>query len=128
MKIKISAYKNSIIVEAIDAPLKDKAPNWYPIGPGKIGCVLVDTKKFLEVSEEALTLMEKVKRCSDDIGDIDWFKSDKGDAVFCWLGNFKAIFDCREIVGSRTYSVFRDQCIIVPNNPPAGAIEAIDKE
>jgi hypothetical protein len=123
-KVVITAHKGYLIIDSTSMGKASK--DWVPIGSGRIGCVVIDTKKYLDVSEEALALLGNIKRCGDDIGDVDWFES--GDKkVFGWLGNEARIVKAAEAEGSRTYKVYRDDCTIVPNNPPEGAIAAIEK-
>jgi hypothetical protein len=125
MKAKVTAYKGILVIEAQEPEKPD--PDWVPIGPGKIGCVLCNTKKNLGVSEEALALLALVKRSRDAIGDVDWWAADDGTKVFGWLGGFCRILRPTEIEGSRDYTVFREDCIVIPNDVPEEARKAIDQ-
>lgn len=123
--VVVTAHKGFLIIDA--ANMGKESKDWIPIGGSRIGCVIANTKKHLQVSEEALELLGKIKRCRDDIGDVDWFES--GDMkVFAWLGPTTRLVNPAEAEGSRTYKVYRDDCTIVPNNSPQEAIDAIERD
>ena len=76
----------------------------YPFGCGRIGVVLIDSKKHLGVEKEAVPILRKLFKASipsgGSIGNIDWFQTGDGYFVFGWLGpnqvlwnplNFKSI-------------------------------------
>jgi hypothetical protein len=119
--VVVTAHKGILI---IDARIKEEHPDWVPIGPGKIGCVLIDTKAHLGISKEALDLLEKIERSHDDIGDVDWFDSVHGKC-FAWLGSPKRFVNPDNTEGSRNHAVYRDDCTIISNVSDPEDIEAI---
>jgi hypothetical protein len=79
------------------------------------------------ISEEALKLLEKVKRGRDSIGDLDWWECDDGKKAFGWLGGFCRIINPDDVEGSRNYKIFKDDCVIIPNDVPFGAKDVLDE-
>ncbi len=63
----------------------------YPAGDGRIGVVLLDSKKHLGVEELAIPILKQLfaeAGCDGDgFGDIDWFIDAGGRPVFGWLGS-----------------------------------------
>lgn len=104
--------------------------------PGRFGQVIMRSPINFAASEEALTLLRKLKSGGDSIGDVDWFRTMDGkEAAFSWLGGPKRLIDTDdpEIETARSFlgnslpaEQLRKLCTIVPNEPPAEAIEAID--
>lgn len=125
MKVKVTAYRGLIIVEAQDP--ETPMQGWAPNGPGKIGSIICDTAKNLGVSKEALDLLGQIRRSRDCIGEIDWFGADDGTKVFGWMGPFLAVFAPNRVSGSRNYHVFADSCKLIPNIPPEGIRKEIDE-
>lgn len=83
LKVKIVEYNGDIIIETLK-PEKDD--NFHPVTePGKVGSVLINTGKFLGISEQAWKIIKGFKRSGDDIGEVMAWKSGKGDC-FGWLG------------------------------------------
>ena len=98
-----------------------------PAKPGQLGFVV--QASAIDISNEAIALLDKIPRSADSIGDIDIFNSVDG-VIFAWLGGPLSIKDAEsEISGSRTYdpSLLKGVAIIVPNDPPADFITACDK-
>jgi hypothetical protein len=126
MKVKVTAHRGCLVIETVepDVPVE----GWVPIGPGKIGCIICNTAKNLGVSEEALTLLGGVKRSHDDIGDVDWWACDDGTKAFGWIGNIYQIAQADSIEGSRNHTVFRDACVIIPNDVPEVPRQIIDEK
>lgn len=82
MKVKITEYRGMVVIETLK-PEADK--NFVPVGPGKVGSVLMNTGKHLGISKEALAFMKRLPKSSDDIGEVDaWSTADKD--CFAWLG------------------------------------------
>lgn len=128
VKVKVTAYEGIfLVIDASNAGAKSE--EWYPSGDGRIGCVLLDTKKNLGVSEEALALLRTIRRSDDAIGDVDWFATDvpgKGPAhAFGWLGGPRKIVDPTIVTGSRHYHVPADAFVLIPNDVPRDAVTAI---
>lgn len=96
-----------------------------PFKEGQMGFVL--NASAVDISQEALDLLKKVKKSGDCIGDIDIFAA--GDeACFCWLGGTKKVIDTEnpDISGSRDYdaSLLDGRVNIVENIPPAEFVMA----
>lgn len=122
MKVKVTEYKNCVVIETLK-PEKDD--DFIPIGPGKVGSVLINTGKHLGISKEALTFMRGLKISRDAIGEVDAWITDDGRSCFGWLGGLK------RIVGPEAElpkTGFQDiDYIEIPNEPPGDAKKAIDK-
>ena len=131
-KVKVTAYKGQIVIEPID-PEKDVEKGWFPTGGSRIGCVLVPTGQRLAASEEALALLQTIKVGHDAIGDVDWFRCSKGpgqedgDYAFAWFGPLFRIVNPKTAEAARAFKVYRDQCTIIPNDPPDAAKKVIDE-
>lgn len=124
LKVKLTVHRDVLVIETIDP--ETAYPGWTPIGPGRIGCVLEGTKAALGASDEALAWLRGVKRSGDAIGDVDWFDAGAKGKVFAWLGGPFAT-KRRGADGSRTHTVFPDDCVVIPNDVPADARAAIDR-
>lgn len=125
LKVKVHAYRGILIIETVDPDNKDY-PGWVPAGDGKIGCVLVNTKTSLGISQEAMEWLEKVKASRDAIGDVDWWACGDGSYAFGWLGGPFALKG-PDSTGSRNFKIAKDHCVSIPNNPPQEAMEAVDR-
>jgi len=84
----------------------------YPFGCGRIGVVLMDSKKHLGVEEQAIPILRKLFESSGPsgcgIGDIDWFKTGDNYYVFGWLGPNRVLwhpdnFICLHHAGGATF-------------------------
>lgn len=124
-KVKLTVYKDVLVIETVE-PENENYPGWVPIGPGKIGCVLCNTKRGLGASQEALDWLGKVPRSRDAIGDVDWWACADGTKAFSWLGGVCSI-KRRGAEGSRNYEVFKKDCVEIPNDVPEKAQKAIDQ-
>jgi len=122
IKVKVVAYENYLIITTVK-PESDE--NFVPSGGTKIGCVLVDTGKYLGMSEQAFNLMKTIKKSGDDIGDIDTWESNKGQC-FAWLGPIKRLADVRSCESSQNGIIDIDY-VQIPNDIPPEALEAIIK-
>lgn len=125
VKVRLTVYQDTLVIETV-SPGETNYPGWTPIGPGKIGCVIANTKVSLGASEEALAWLRGVKKSRDDIGDVDWFACADGNKAFGWLGGVYSIKG-RDAVGSRSYDVFPDDCVRIANVTPAEARAAVDE-
>jgi hypothetical protein len=117
------------VIVPID-PTKSVGNGWYPTGGDRIGCVLLDTKRQLGVSEEALSLMRRIPRNRDSFGDISWWACDDGTHAFSWLGAIHKVLDPLNIEASRDFHITdrsRSLCTIIPNEVPEIAQAAIDE-
>ena len=124
MKVEVTAYRGVIVVTT-NKP--DEAQGgWVPIGPGRIGCVICDTKANLGISEEALILLEGIRRGGDDLGDVDWWKCDDGTVAFSWIGGPCRLIHPEKAETGRDFRMFREACAIIPNETPEEARDMID--
>lgn len=124
VKVKITVHRDVLVIETQDID-NDDHPDWTPVGNGSLGCVLSNTKTWLGVSPEALEWLKTVPRSHDDIGDVDWFSTEKAGKCFAWLGGKKSL-KTKNATGSQYYQVFPDDCILIPNDVPEEAIKIID--
>lgn len=114
LKVKIFAYNNFLIFDTYK-PYEDIGNDWYPVNDkGHIGSTIDFTEKNLGVSLEALKLMEKIKRCSDSIGDISWSISN-GRHVLSWIGSLYRIMDVNDSVAARDFRILKDKCVLIEN-------------
>lgn len=121
LKVKVTAHKNFIVIEPLQLK-EDK--NLIPPGNGKIGTVLIDTKKYLGMSKEAVKTLKKLKKSYDDIGDILTWKSADGKHCFGWIGSMYGLFDIDNAEGDRNGIIDIDH-VEIPNDIPEKAMEVI---
>jgi len=130
IKVLVVAYKNRIIIIPHE-PEKGIGDGWYPTGKTRFGCVLLNTKNRLGVSNKAFQLMEKIRPNKDAIGDISWFKCSDGTYAFSWFGSIHRVINPYTAEGSRYFrvsSILKRNCIIIPNNVPNAAKQKIDAD
>lgn len=131
IKVRVVAYKNRIVISPKN-PEQDIAKGkklWWPTGGPKgwtLGCVLGDSKTQLGVSEEAIKLMEKVRRNHDAVGDLGWWKCHDGTFAFSWWGPIYRIVDPGRAEGDRDFRVHEGQYIRIVNQVPMAAKKVID--
>lgn len=130
MKVKVVAYKGLIIMVPND-PAKGigKTDGWYPTGDERMGCVLVDSKARLGVSEEAFQLMKTIKSNNDDLGDIGWWECDDKTWAFAWFGSIHRVINPATAEGDREFRVtelLKQVCTIITNEVPEEAKNLID--
>jgi hypothetical protein len=123
IKVKVTCYKEFLIIEAVK-PDKDK--NFIPTGGSKIGCVLIDTEKYLGMSDEAYELLKTIKPSNDAIGDVMTWEANEMGHCFGWLGPIK------RLVNPKTSECSRDgiidlKYVKIPNDVPPDAAEAVTK-
>jgi hypothetical protein len=130
MKVKIVAYKGYLVlVPNNPADGIGKPEGWYPTGDDRMGCVILDTKSRLGVSEEAFNLMKNIKTNHDDFGDISWWECDDGTWAFSWFGSIHRIINPATAEGDREFRIInlmKEVCTIIPNDVPEEAKRAID--
>ena len=122
MKVRITAYKGILCIEAQEPFVKDEG--FLPNNDGRVGCLVMGTKEHLGVSQEALDLLKTIPRSLDDIGDVMWW-GDKGKFYFGWLGSPRTLVDPKRCEGDRRYAVPNGEYILIPNEVPEGAMEAL---
>jgi hypothetical protein len=99
MKTQVFAHKGWVgISSSTDAEgLLNK-----PMDAGQLGFV-VDAA-FVDISPEALELLKRVPKSSDDIGEVDIFGSNDGMIIFSWLGGIKKMFKPEHVSSSNSYN------------------------
>lgn len=118
LKVKVTAYKENIIIETIDSDEYDN--DFSPNKTGNIGCTLTNPKR-LGISKEALSLLKQIKRCRDAIGDFMWDSNS-----FSWIGNPLSIKDLKS-VGDRSFQI-QNTFIEIENIVPQEAIDEIEND
>lgn len=130
--VSLHTYKGYLVISG-PVDLKNHK-DWVPAGDGRIGCILLNSGKHLQISDTALAILRKVRKCRDAIGDLMWDGSEKDGWVFGWLGgprNLKEIelIENGSLVGDRDFKVpGPEHYILVKNDPPQEACEAIDAD
>jgi hypothetical protein len=125
MYAKVTAHRGFLIFELlVDKSNEEVATNLDR--PGNLGQVIMNTKKNVGISDEAMALLKTVKNSYDAIGDVDFFATVDEKNAFSWLGGPREIKDPKSIEGARNTN-WDLPYIKIPNEPPAGAIEVIDK-
>jgi len=122
MRVKLTSYRGYLVLEVIE-PLEEVSGVFE--GDLGIGYRVINTKEHFGVSEEALLVLGEVPRCLDEVGDISWVSGDSG-ATFSWIGGTSRIIDPRAAFASRGTRIFRDECILIPNEVAREAREAIE--
>lgn len=90
-----------------------------------IGCVVMDSKKDLRVSREAIELMKQIEVGSDSIGDIDWWACDDGTHAFSWFGAIYRVIDPKTAQSARGFKPHAGlPCTLIPNDVPPEIVEA----
>jgi len=122
LKVKVTAHENFIVIEPLQL---EEDENLIPPGNGKIGTVLIDTKKYLGMSKEAVKTLKKLKKSLDDIGDISTWKSVDGKHCFGWIGSMYGLFNIDKAEGDRNGIIDIDY-VKIPNDIPEKAMRAIE--
>lgn len=123
MRVKITAHKGILCIETQEPLTKDGI--FTPSGEGRIGCVLMDTRANLGVSQEALDLLKTIRTSRDAIGDVMWFPA-QDKFCFGWLGGPLSLKDPKRCEGDRDYKVREGEYTLIPNDVPEGAKQAIE--
>jgi hypothetical protein len=132
MRVRVVAYNGFLIMCPTNVEEKDE--EWVPTENGRtMGCVLLDSKKNLGVSDEALELMRQVPVGRDAIGDIDWWavidpKGGEEKFAFSWFGSIFRIIHAESSESARGFRPRRSHCTIIPNDVPPEAKALIDSE
>ena len=122
IKVKVTCHEEFLVIETVD-PTADE--NFVPYGGSKIGCVLIDTEKYLGMSDEAFELIKTLKVSGDDIADVSTWESVKGQC-FSWLGPVKTLIDIPKCDTSRD-GIIDIKYIKIENKIPIEAFESIVK-
>jgi len=123
LKVKVTAYKQNLIIETIDEK-EDK--NFIPVGGSRMGCVLIETDKYLGMSEEAFKLLKTLKKSSDDIGDVTAWKVNDDRDCFGWIGGLKRIVNMTTAEGDRD-GIIDIKHVTIENDVPQEAQDVINK-
>jgi len=97
MRTTVFAYKGIV---GIKSDVKAEGLLNDPLKPGQLGFVV--KADCVDIQSEALELLKQVKKSSDDIGEVDVFRSDNG-LCFSWLGGPLKAFKPADITGSNSY-------------------------
>lgn len=124
LKVKVTAYKDNLIIQTVD---KTADKNFVPVGPGKLGSVLMDTKKFLGMSKEAVELSKTMPRGTDAIGDMSTWMATDGRACFSWFGPLYRVLDVKDCVSDRD-GIIDIPHVTIENDVPEEAKTLIDSE
>jgi len=130
MKVKVTEYRGFLAVEALEP--ETPHPDWAPIGPGRFGCVVNNTKTNLGISKEAMLMLSKLPKSRDSIGTIMWFTTEspsgkaKG-AAFGWMGGALCIIG-PDADTDRSTRMHQGQHVDIPNDTSATLRDAIDSE
>lgn len=122
LKVKITAHEDWVIIEPLQ--FDEEKDILYPVGNGRIGTVLIGTEKYLGMSEEAVKNLKRVKKSHDAIGDVQTWKSDKGDC-FGWIGGMHAFYNVTTAETDRD-GIIDIGHVTIPNDVPEAAMKAIN--
>jgi hypothetical protein len=120
LKIKVTAHQNYLIFEPLQF---EKDNNLIPPGDGKIGTVLIDTGTYLGMSKEAVKNLKKIKKSSDDIGDVFTWKAEQGDCI-AWLGPMAKLVNVITAESDKNGIIDIDY-VQIPNKVPEAALDKI---
>lgn len=125
MHAEITPYKGRIIFNlkvknSIKNEVLTKLDHTTPLSH-----IIINTKKNLGISKEALALLQKVAKTNKNLGDLDWSKSHNGLDSFLWVGSAQDIKAPHDVLAAKTYKIMTH--VTIDNNVPEGAVEAIDK-
>lgn len=118
--VKVLAHKGKIVTFPSN---HEKSKVFFPTGGTNLGCVVLDSKKHLHASKEALDLMNKIKTNNDCIGDLGWWKCNDDKYAFSWFGAIYRIIDPKNCEAARDFKVFQNECTIIPNDVPKEIID-----
>ena len=122
LKVKVTAYKQNLIIETID---EKEDENFFPVGGTRIGCTLIETDNLLGMSDEAVELLKTLKKSHDDIGDICAWKTDDNKNCFGWIGGFKKIVNIETAEGDNS-GIADIKHVTIENDVPQEAQDVID--
>lgn len=126
MYAKVTAYKGRILCQLLATASNDNVASSID-RPGNMGQVIMDTEKYLGVSDEAIELLKTVKNGRDAIGDVDWFKSSDGKMNFAWFGPVNRIINPDDAEAARGFRVPAEgNYIKIENEVPLAARSCID--
>ena len=122
LKVKVTAYNQNLIIEAIDGKEDE---NFFPVGDTRIGCTLIETDNLLGMSKEAFDLLKTIKKSHDDIGDVCAWITDDDKNCFAWIGGFKKIVNMKTAEGDSS-GIADIKHVTIENDVPQEAQDVID--
>lgn len=127
MYARVTAYKGILVIEWLTEKSDEHVVTPYD-KPGNIGYVCKDSN-LIGVSDEAYEILaNKIKRCSDDIGEIDLFRCSDGKYAFAALGGKYSLVHPDHGAGSRSYECpDRASFQTIDNESPQGAKDVVDQ-
>ena len=100
----------------IMAPNKTRGRGFYPTtDSGRMGSVILDSKKNVQISKKALALINKMAHNHDSVGDFSWWPCTHGKYALSWWGGIFRAIHVPTAQASRDSNVYPDQCTIIPN-------------
>jgi hypothetical protein len=122
-RVRITCHDGFLVIDT----LKPQEDEWFvPAGGSRIGCVLLNTEKHLEMSDKAFELLKTMKGSYDDIGDVStWEVSENGYQCISWLGPTKRIVNVAKSESSREGILSNLKYKKIKNYVPPEAFEAI---
>lgn len=121
----VTFYKNYLIVDYNTTESDDNIST--PFDTESFGYVVSDVG-YISISKEAHWMLTKLKRGSDSIGEIDIFATSDGNYAFATIGQDKVLLDLDNSETSRQFVIPPiGKFQIIENEPPEGAMEAIDR-
>lgn len=124
MHAEITAYKGRIIFNLITRKSVKNEVITKLDKPETVGHVIINTKKNLGISQEALNLLKKINKGDDFIGHLDWSKKYNGLDSFIWNGQASDIKKPCDVEAAKTYKI--SSYVLIDNNVPQEAAKAID--
>jgi hypothetical protein len=121
---KVTAHKGILVITLVATKSIPNECHLSLDNPGCIGQVIMDTKRHLGVSKQAMALLKTVRRSHDDIGDVDWFKTGNKYA-FGWLGGMHVLKNPKTIEGSSQYEI--GDYVEIANDVPDDAKAAVGR-
>jgi len=123
LKVKVTAHGNYVIIEPLQ--FTEEKDVFYPVGGDRVGTVLIDTDKYLGMSEEAVKNLKKIEKSHDAIGDVQTWKSDNKGDCFSWIGGIHRILDVTTAEGDRD-GIIDIAHVTIPNDVPEKAMRIIN--
>lgn len=125
MHAHITTYKGRLIFQLLTRKSIKHEVITNLDNPQSIGHVIINTKKNLGISKEALTLLKTLHKGTKHVGHLDWSKSHQGLDSFVWIGKANDIRSPEELEASKTYKIMSH--IVIENCVPQEAMQAIDQ-
>jgi len=127
--VKIFAHvrTRTLVIEGDEGA---NAPEWKPIAPGSMGCLLMNLEERLGVSAEALELLGELKEAgTGGVADITIAPTAIGMAL-AWIGRPRRFIDVAQSSGRVAPLLEMEQGVdfqFVPNDVPRDALLALEE-